>query len=72
MYAGHEMHDAYTTMGDAHDVFREEMGERYERRPEYDRRIRRGDDFAGDAWLDQETGKIVWGAVGVDRNRSVK
>ena len=41
---------------------------RFVRVPEQDRRIGRGDDFAGDAWLDRHTGQIVYGAVGVDRN----
>lgn len=70
MYSGHEMYDASTTMADAHDAYLDEMGQRYERRPSHDRRIKRGDDFSGDAWFDRETGKIVWGAVGVDRNCS--
>jgi len=42
---------------------------RYERKPEHDRRIARGDDFAGDAWLDTTTGEIVYGAAGYDRNK---
>jgi len=37
---------------------------RFERAPNHDRRIRRGDDFAGDAWRDLETGSIVYVAVG--------
>lgn len=41
---------------------------RFTRIPEQDRRIGRGDDFAGDAWLDRNTGQIAYGAVGVDRN----
>jgi len=41
---------------------------RFERRPDQDRRIRRGDDFAGDAWLDRKTGRIVYSVVGHDRN----
>ena len=41
---------------------------KYTRAPQHDRRIRRGDDFAGDAWLNNETGKIEYGAVGYDRN----
>lgn len=44
---------------------------RYERKPEHDRRIGRGDDFSGDAWIDSKTGEIVYGAVGRDRNRIV-
>lgn len=43
-------------------------GERYVRAPEHDRRISRGDDFAGGAWLDTVTGEIVYGAVGYDKN----
>ena len=42
---------------------------KYTRAPEHDRRIKRGDDFAGDAWLNNETGQIEYGAVGYDRNR---
>lgn len=45
---------------------------RYERMPQHDRRIARGDDFAGDAWRDTWTGEIVYGAVDVDRNRNAK
>lgn len=41
---------------------------RYVRRPTQDKRIGNGDDFAGDAWFDQAERKIVYGAVGVDRN----
>lgn len=41
----------------------------YERKPEHDRRIARGDDFAGNAYLDTTTGEIIWVAVGVDPNR---
>ena len=42
--------------------------QKYERKSEFDRRISRGDDFAGDAWLNKLTGDIEWGAVGRDRN----
>jgi hypothetical protein len=42
---------------------------RYIRACEHDRRFARGDDFAGDAWLDTETGKIVWMVVGYDPNK---
>lgn len=42
---------------------------RFIRKSEKDRRFTRGDDFAGDAWLDLATGNIVYTAVGVDRNR---
>lgn len=41
----------------------------YIRKPEHDRRIERGDDFAGDAWLNTRTGNIEWGTVGCDRNK---
>jgi hypothetical protein len=41
---------------------------RYVREPDHDRRIRRGDDFAGDAWRDRATGDIHYVAVGVDPN----
>lgn len=43
---------------------------RFVRTPDCDKRIANGDDFAGDAWLDQETRQIVYGAVGHDRNLS--
>lgn len=33
-----------------------------------DRRISRGDDFAGDAWVDQVTQQVVYGVVGHDMN----
>lgn len=42
---------------------------RYVRKPEADRRISRGDDFAGDAWLDTQTGETVYTVVGFDRNQ---
>ena len=45
-----------------------EVKQRYIRWPSEDRRFARGDDWAGDAWLDMHTGKIVWSAVGWDRN----
>lgn len=34
------------------------------RAPQHDRRISRGDDFAGDAWMDRQTGTIRFVAVG--------
>jgi hypothetical protein len=40
------------------------MNARFIRVPEHDRRIRRGDDFAGDAWLDLATGEVIYVAVG--------
>lgn len=42
---------------------------RFRRAPQYDRRAQRGDDFSGDAWIENGTGVLVYGAVGVDRNR---
>ena len=38
--------------------------ERFIREPDHDRRIGRGDDFAGDAWRDLRTGEIKYVAVG--------
>ncbi len=37
---------------------------RFTRAPEHDRRIGRGDDFAGDAWRDNRTQRITYAAVG--------
>ena len=53
-----------------HALFAKERGEtqRFVRAPDCDKRVANGDDFAGDAWLDQETRQIVYGAVGHDRN----
>lgn len=34
------------------------------RAPQHDRRISRGDDFAGDAWMDRQTGTIRYVVVG--------
>ena len=51
---------------------------RYVRRPEHDKRIGRGDDFAGDAWEDTEqtiaSGKmaIIYTVVGHDPNKATK
>ena len=45
---------------------------RFIREPAGDRRIARGDDFAGDAWIDNESGELVYGAVGFDRNTGAK
>lgn len=42
------------------------VGHRYVRRPWKDRRIGRGDDFAGDCWLDLETHQVRY--VAVDHN----
>lgn len=44
------------------------LGVLYTRAPEHDKRIARGDDFAGDAWRDREAGVILWVAVGHDPN----
>jgi hypothetical protein len=44
---------------------------RFVRVPAFDRRIARGDDFAGDAWLDKASGQVVYSAVGRDRNVSI-
>lgn len=52
------------------DEIDQDPPKRYERVPQFDRRFARGDDFAGDAWRDRWTGKIEYGAVGVDRNLS--
>ena len=41
---------------------------RFVRKPEYDRRMQRGDDFSGDAWIDRFSGEIVYSVVGYDRN----
>jgi hypothetical protein len=41
---------------------------RYIRQEQHDKRIARGDDFAGDAWLDKESNEIVYGVVGHDMN----
>lgn len=43
-----------------------EPSTRFVRAPEHDRRVRRGDDFAGDAWRDRDTGEIKYVAVGVE------
>ena len=43
--------------------------ERYTREPDNDKRIGRGDDFAGDAWRDRESGEIKYVAVGQNPNR---
>ena len=40
----------------------------YYRQPKHDRRIARGDDFAGDAWKHVVTGKLIWVAVGHNPN----
>lgn len=42
------------------------MTNRYTREPDRDKRLNRGDDFAADAWRDNETGKIKY--VAVNRN----
>lgn len=45
-----------------------ESSGRFVRRPEEARRIGRGDDFAGDAWADTQTGALRWVAVDFDPN----
>jgi hypothetical protein len=42
--------------------------DRYERLPQYDKRIGYGDTRTGDAWRDTETFQIFWCAVGYDPN----
>lgn len=44
------------------------LGVLYTRAPEHDKRIARGDDFAGDAWRNRETATIRWVAVGHNPN----
>lgn len=44
------------------------LPDRFERAPEHDRRNGRGDDFAGDAWRDRETGELRHTAVGHNPN----
>lgn len=44
---------------------------RFVRIPGCDKRNSRGDDFAGDAWFSQETGRIVYAAVGHDMNAAI-
>ena len=41
---------------------------RYARQPQNDRRFARGDDFAGDAWQDTQTGEVTYTVVGHDPN----
>jgi hypothetical protein len=41
-----------------------DRNDRFQRVSNHDRRIRRGDDFAGDTWRDRETGAITYVAVG--------
>ncbi len=38
----------------------------YTRAPEYDRRIERGDDFSGDAWLHVRSGLYQFVGAGVE------
>ncbi|MFH5255252.1 hypothetical protein ACGTRS_28880 [Burkholderia semiarida] len=46
-----------------------EVGGAFERAPEHDRRISRGDGFAGDAWRNRETGVLRHVSVGHDPNK---
>lgn len=41
---------------------------RFVRSPAYNRRIKNGDDFTGDAWIDMLKGRIVYCAVNYDIN----
>lgn len=43
---------------------------RFTREPSQDRRIARGDDFAGDAWKDQKYGEITHVVVGHNPNQT--
>ena len=45
---------------------------RWSRAPEHERRIGRGDDFAGDAWRHARTGHLRWVAVGRDPNAAAE
>lgn len=65
----------WSTMTDAQreevmESLKERGAQRFARAPEHDRRMARGDDFAGDAWIDKKTFDVVYGAVGHDRNTS--
>lgn len=42
----------------------------WERTPQYDKRIKDGDDWAGDAWRHHETGEVRWTVVGIDMNKA--
>lgn len=42
----------------------------YIRKPEYDKRIERGDGYSSDAYLDTGSGKLKWVATGYDPNRA--
>jgi hypothetical protein len=60
---------AYIQLSSAHATPEEIAARpRYSRMPAADKRIARGDDFAGDAWLDTATGDTVYTVVGFDRN----
>jgi len=48
------------------------MDHRYERDATNDRRIGRGDDFAGDAYINLETMKQFWVTVGHDPNTCIE
>ena len=64
--------DASTTCAATHsarDVCDSELvQERFVRAPDHDQRMRFGDSFAGDAWMDLETGGLRYFAIGVDPN----
>lgn len=41
----------------------------YVRDTSQDKRIARGDDFAGDGWKDQKTGEVIHTVVGINPNK---
>lgn len=43
-------------------------GVAFERAPEHDRRVDRGDGFAGDAWRNRDTGVLRHVSIGCDPN----
>lgn len=48
---------------------RPRRAKRYTRDAAFDKRIGRGDDYAGDAWRDRVLGIVRWMPFGVDPNR---
>jgi hypothetical protein len=42
--------------------------EQFERAPEHDKRFARGDHYAADAWLDHDSGDVIFVAVGFNPN----
>lgn len=47
------------------------MSKWWERAPEHDKRIARGDDYAGDAWRYKPTGEIKMVAVGREHPNTI-